>query len=213
MPAAKELLHDAGMSTSALTAYLLAAMTTWMPPKEQPEGVEAALRHYEAIAADIAAVALDPEERPVFAGEGGRAKTALLLASIASLESGFRADVDDGRVRGDHGRSWCLLQVQVWSKTKEGWRGSDLTKDRQKCITAGLHLVQASYEACPSLPLPDRLSVYTVGHCQKDPKAENRTLRAIRWMKEHALEKEVVEEPGNGLASTYVVRPPLFTRD
>src|SRR4051794_30812822 len=102
------------MQITALAAYLVSAMTTWTPPQHHPEGATAAAKRYESIALDIATVVSDEKEAPVFAGEHGRTQTALLLAAIASFESAYRADVDNGRVRGDGGVSWCVMQVQVW---------------------------------------------------------------------------------------------------
>lgn len=174
------------MSTAALAAYLLSAMISWMPTKvHHREGEAAALARYEAIATDIAKVALDENEVPLFAGEDGRTQTALLVASIASYESHFRADVDEGKARGDKGVSWCLMQIQVHGKTAEGWTAKDLIEDRQKCLTAGLHLVRESFTMCKSMPLKHKLSGYTSGHCEGDPASEARIGRAVKWMKEH----------------------------
>ena len=91
-----------------VTTWLVGAMIAWVPPLHDADRVR-----YESIARDMVAVAYDDQEAPLFAGADGRAKTALLMASIASFESQYRADVDDGRVTGDHGRSFCLMLVQV----------------------------------------------------------------------------------------------------
>jgi hypothetical protein len=174
------------MSTSILASYLLSAMVAWMPPKvHHREGEAAALQRYEAIANDIAKVALDETEQPLFAGEDGRTQTALLVASIASFESHFRADVDEGKARGDNGVSWCLMQVQVHGKTAEGWTGPELVNDRTKCLKAGLHLIRESFSMCKHLPLRHKLSGYTVGTCGSDSASEWRIGRAVKWMKEH----------------------------
>ena len=178
------------MQITALATYLVSAMTAWTPPQQHPEGAAAAAKRYEAIARDIATVVLDEKEAPVFAGENGRAQTALLLASIASFESAYRADVDSGRVRGDHGVSWCVMQVQVWGKTAEGWTGKDLVEDRSKCMAVALHRVRQSFDACRSLPMADRLSVYTSGSCRVEPQSEYRTWRAMRWFKDHTVTVE-----------------------
>lgn len=178
------------MQTTALAAYLVSAMSAWTPPQQHREGAATATRRYESIAHDIATVVMDEKEASVFAGENGRAQTALLLAAIASFESSFRADIDSGKVRGDHGVSWCMMQVQVWDKTAEGWSGKDLVDDRSKCVTVALHRVRQSFEACRALPLVDRLSVYTSGRCRIEPQAEYRTWRAMRWFKDHPVAAE-----------------------
>jgi hypothetical protein len=174
------------MSIATLSAYIVTAMVAWMPLKvHYREGEAAARERYEAIARDIATVALDEAETPLFAGEDGRTQTALLVASIASYESYFRADVDNGKARGDHGVSWCLMQVQVHGKTAEGWTGEELIQDRTRCIRAGLHRIRQSFTWCKHLPLRHKLSGYTVGTCTADTASESRIGRAIKWMKEH----------------------------
>ena len=173
------------MSHATLVQYLVATMVAWNPPANHREGSAKALARYQDIASDIADVSLDGAEAPVFDGTDGRVKTALLLTSIASMESGFRADIDAGQQRGGHGVAWCLMQVQVWGHTDEGWTGHDLVVDRNRCFTAALHLVQMSFQACKALPVIERLSAYTIGHCRHEPKAEWRTIRALRWLKKH----------------------------
>ena len=144
-----------------VATWLVGAMLSWVPPAHDADRVR-----YEAIARDIVSVAYDEAEQPIFTGDGGRAKTALLMASIASFESGFRADVDDGRTTGDHGRSYCLMQVQVFGHTTEGWTGHDLVTDRKKCFRAALSRIRYSFEWCKSHALEDRLSGYTTGLCR-----------------------------------------------
>lgn len=174
------------MSTTTLAAYLLSAMIAWMPTKvHNREGESAALKRYEAIATDIAKVALDENEIPLFAGEDGRTQTALLVASIASYESHFRADVDAGKARGDNGVSWCIMQIQVHGKTLEGWTGPELIENRGKCVSAGLHLIRESFSMCKHMPLRHKLSGYTSGKCEGDPASESRIGRAVKWMKDH----------------------------
>src|SRR5205823_6059111 len=85
----------------ALTTYLLSAMLSWMPARNQQhrETADAAQARYETIAADVAATALDPNEPPVYQGPDGRVKTALVLLSLAFWESAFRVDVDRGQCK------------------------------------------------------------------------------------------------------------------
>lgn len=174
------------MTVESLAAWLLAAMVTWYPPTQQYKEPEAAANErYASIAKDMATVALDPNEPTVFDGPVGRAQTALLLAAIASFESQYRRDVDLGEVKGDHGRSWCILQVQVFGKTAENWTGEELVTDRKRCIRVALHRMRESFATCKGLKLPYRLAGYTAGMCFEDPKAASRTTRALSWWKTH----------------------------
>ena len=163
----------------------MTAMTTWNPPGQHREGEQAATERYASIAHDVAEVALDSNEDPLFDGEGARAQTALLLTAVASFESGFRKEVDQGSIRGDSGRSWCILQVQVFGRTAEQWTGKDLIEDRKRCVRASLHRMHDSFEACKKLPQVHRLSGYTRGRCGPDPKAEWRMRREMNWWKAH----------------------------
>ncbi len=158
-----------------VTTWLVGAMIAWVPLQRDADRAR-----YESIARDFAAVAFDEKEQPVFTGDMGRAKTALLMASIASFESSYRADVDDGRTTGDHGQSFCLMQVRVANgKTAEGWTGQDLVQDRKKCLRAALKRIRISFEWCHDRVLEDRLAGYTSGSCRdNEPLSRNRILRA-----------------------------------
>ena len=184
---------------AALATYLVVAMTAWVPPAQHVEGRDKALERYESIAKDIATVAMDEANDPLFAGGDGRQKTALLMASIASFESYYRADVDSGKARGDNGKSWCLMQIQVGTgKTAEGWSGEELIASRNKCLTAGLNKLRVSMAFCRALPLRFRLAGYTHGKCIEDPKSETRMGRATRWLSDHPFPSVGVVESSRG---------------
>lgn len=168
-----------------VSAWLLSAALAWAPVVP---GAPAKLR--EDIARDVARVAYDPSERPLYAGEHGRAKSALLVLAIASLESGgFRSDVDAGDKRGSRGEV-CIMQLLLkgpgWRisldsdtysySTTDGWSYDDLARDRGKCLRAGYHKVRESLRACRDL------SLYTGGKCDaNEPKAKHRSGRAEGW--------------------------------
>jgi hypothetical protein len=175
------------MTIDALASWLMTAMVAWNPPAQHREGEGAARDRYASIAHDFAEVALDQAEKPLFDGPNGRAQTALLMASVASAESGYRRDVDTGVLKGDHGRSWCILQVQVHGHTAENWTGQELVEDRKRCVRAGLHKMQESFATCKAMPLADRLAQYTLGRCEHEPKAAWRVRRALAWWKGHAF--------------------------
>jgi hypothetical protein len=182
----------------ALVSYLFAAMMAWAPPADHDyyAARQDTVERYESIAHDIADVALDPNEPPLFGGPEGRAQTALFVTAIAFYESGgFRRDVDAGvgkRSRGDSGRSWCLMQINLGDGlTPQRWSGRDLVQDRQKCIRAGLGRIRESFALCRALPLDDRLSGYTKGRCVADEDLSHRRMRrAMQWWTAHTFAAE-----------------------
>jgi len=170
-----------------LVSYLVAAMTTWVPLHAHTEPKDQTLERYEAIAQDAVMVAFDEAEAPVLPGPMGRAQTALLMIAVASLESSFKRNVDDGTRLGDHGRSFCLMQIRVADGvTGDGWRGRDLVRDRTKCFRAGLHILRGSFNACRNLQLQDRMSAYATGHCvPNEEHSRERINRALDWWATH----------------------------
>ena len=119
------------------------------------ETVDQRTARYESIANDIAAVVLDPEEKPLYGGPQGRGQTAALIVAVAFMESGFAPDVDkgpcyrgkDGKgLRCDSGRSASIMQIMVGDgRTKDGWKKADLFQDRTKAVRAALHLMHMSF--------------------------------------------------------------------
>jgi hypothetical protein len=170
-----------------IAPLLLGAMLAWAPPAGDGD-----IARYVAIAEDIEAVVLADDEAPALAGDDGRTRTAFLLASIAFEESGgFRADVDEGRARGDNGRSVCLMQIHMVSpRTWEGWTAGDLLSDRRVCFRAGLHRVRESLQRCRALRDGDELAAYTHGRCV----APNATARR-RWRRAEAAYRAPTSSP------------------
>lgn len=173
-----------------LLEWLLAAQFFWNPAPTVDHS------RYESIAKDIVSVVYDNEEKALFKGEYGKAKTALLIDAIASLESFYREDVDNGTKRGGLGEV-CIMQILLpypsarivlnedtyTYSDNEGWSYSDLIADRKKCIRAGLHKVRESFRACHNL------SLYTSGTClENEPKAKFRQWRAENWFNKHPLQ-------------------------
>jgi hypothetical protein len=103
-------------------------MVTWLPPgrsfiKDAIETPEEGKARYERIADAAIAVAYDPDEKPIFGGKYGRAKTLALILSIAYFESGYRKDVDlnlGPLARGDKGESWCMMQFRLGRPSFDG---------------------------------------------------------------------------------------------
>ena len=202
--------------SESVVGWCTAQMASWSPPglSQYPGAKETkddGTLRYAEIARDAFSVAYDPSEPPVFAGPDGRARTLALMLSIADSESGFRKDVDLGvgpASRGDGGRSWCLMQVQLsaedqsthrtvrrivmdgdaWKYAndgKTGWGGEDLVSDRKKCFRAGLHMIRVSMRACSYLPVRERLAVYTGGSCAYEAarkSSSSRIGKAMSWL-------------------------------
>ncbi len=182
-----------GPRMNGLVAYLISAMLAWSPPRDHEyyEAREDTVARYAGIAQTIARVVLDPAEPPLFGGPDGRAETGLFISSVAFYESGgFRRDVELGtgsHSRGDRGRSWCLLQVNIGGgMTAERWTGPELVNDQEKCIRAGLHRMRESFMRCHAQTFVDRLSGYTDGRCRDGADASHRrTIRAIDFWEKH----------------------------
>jgi len=182
--------------------------TTYYPEAQETKA-EAMIR-YESIAKDIVEVVYDPDTKPIFGGKWGRARTVTVILGIMLYESGFMKNVDYGvgkYARGDNGRSWCLMQMNVgkgrpwtraggWNVKKDRpWRygdkkedlidgasGPEMVKDRRKCITEGLRLLRLSFRSCRKNPLKEKLNVYASGNCKYGGKGSRlRMTAAIKF--------------------------------
>ena len=162
------------------------ALLTIAPPEKlitvrKDETIEEMRTRYASIAKDLAEVV--DNGKPLFGGKRGRRHTAALLMSIGYFESGFVKSVGSGKVRGDGGRSWCYMQInlgkgKVYFGTPEmlEWTGQDLVgESATKCFKVGLETIRMSMGACRSRAQADWLSAYTSGRCQdNEPKARSR---------------------------------------
>lgn len=185
--------------------WLLGLMTFLAPPDrlaaapQYPgweETVEQKQERYLSIAEDIAEVAFDPAEQPVFNGPRGRVGTAALILALAFGESGFARDVDqgpcyrgaDGRSsRCDGGQSACMMQIRIGAgRTREGWSQADLFADRTKCLRAGMHLARRSFRACRGEQLEYRLNAYASGVCGRGHLGSQARMRLWRRIYDRA---------------------------
>jgi hypothetical protein len=200
-------------ATEMMTQWCVNRMSTWAPPGRSKyvaatEEPEIGLRRYAEIARDAMFVAYDPKEQPLFKGPLGRAMTLALMLAVAESESAFRRDVDFGEgkyARGDAGKSWCLMQVNLGvpdqsgrtrtrvELTKDYWHisshtddygGEDLVRDRVLCFRVALHIMRNSFSACRTSPVRDRLSIYASGKsCDTGKNASAfRVNKAMRWL-------------------------------
>jgi len=189
------------------------------------ETTEETTDRYNAIANDLASVVYDQNEKPLFSGPNGRAKTAQVMLAIMNYESSFRRDVDFGLGkfgRGDGGRSWCMMQVLLGQPEKngktrqriyvqpngrmgyttdpaKGWGGEELVSDRKACFRAALSVLRDSFQACANNELKDRLSLYASGKCQGNGGEQASRIRmglAMHWMKTRAPEFSDAEALG-----------------
>lgn len=181
----------------SLAVYLLGFMLHAQPITHGSPWAQAAEHdRYDAIAHDMAAVVLDPAEPPLYAGEAPRAETGLLLASIGSSESQFRADVEAGHCRANEcdggfavgltqihpGQGIVLLPGSGYRYDRHGLHARDLLEDRKALLRVTLHMARDSFAQCGNL------SAFTSGQrCPKhERKAEWREHQAASWFASHS---------------------------
>jgi len=176
----------------------------WYP--ESHETSDEAMLRYRAIADDIIHVVYDPNVKPIFTGKNGRSRTVAIMLSVMLHESSFMRHVDYGLgkyARGDLGRSWCLMQINIgtgrtskWNRVHDrapvwgdpeldidpGHTGDEMIQDRKLCLLEGLKIMRQSFAVCSKLPLEDRLRSYASGSCEKGSVASRaRVLGGMRW--------------------------------
>lgn len=207
---------NTNIELTSLHQWVINKMVSMSPPgrsyiKDAIESKEDGLLRYEEIADSAISVVYDENEKPIFRGEFGRARTLALLISVAWFESGFRKDVDLGvgeLARGDNGKSWCMMQVnlgkpnpltgktshrvvltddkvEITNDKSIGFGGEDLIFDRKSCFKVGLHMIRKSFNSCAGIALLDKLSVYGSGKCVNNmPGSRYRIQKAIDWFNE-----------------------------
>jgi len=161
---------------NTLSLWILKVLLSIAPVQENSQEKTIDMKkRYESISLDMAEAI--SETKPLFKEKNSEFKTAALLTTIAFYESGFRKDIDSGVVRGDHGNSWCLMQVNVYNNhvrvgTKEikSWTGQDLVLNRKKCFIAAIESIRESMSFCSKLNAPSYISGYATGKCIKNEK-------------------------------------------
>lgn len=126
---------------SVLFTWVLAASSLLSPGRQHDELASAIANRVEA-------------EPPLFRGDEDRHRTAALLVAIAFRESSLRAAAVGDHVGGKP-TSFCAFQVNLpWgAKTADGWTGSDLLEDPEKCVAAAMRMLRVSVRVCPSSPI------------------------------------------------------------
>ncbi len=157
---------------NTLSSWILSVIISIAPGSGKPSKFETEAEmkaRFEATAIDMAeAIRLS---NPLFKGKDAELKTAALVTAVAYFEGGFMKDVDEGKLRGDGGSSWCHMQLHIGSghvmlgtDEMKTWTGKDLIKDRVKCFRAGIEVLRSSMATCQKYG-PDMLSQYTTGRC------------------------------------------------
>lgn len=212
-------------ASTPVVDWIVGFMTRHAPPGRETYYVEAqetkedAEKRYRSIAEDLVEVVYNPANKPLFGGSKGRSRTISILLGIMLYESGFGRNVDFGVgkfARGDNGRSWCLMQMNVgkgrtwkdaggWNiKHDRPWRygdkaedivlgstGPEMVEDRRKCFTEGLRLIRISFRSCRNYPLKERLRVYASGSCKSGAKGSRiRMTAAIKFFDQTRAERK-----------------------
>lgn len=184
---------------NTLSTWIFTVLLSIVPPQKAVNESEVDMKaRYESIATDMAEVI--EKSKPIFNGKDAELRTAALLSSIAFYESGLRKDVDEGNARGDSGRSWCLMQINIGNghvlvgdAEMKSWTGKDLVTDRKKCFAAAIEVVRASMKQCSHLKDGSVLGGYTTGKC-----IANEKTATSRWNLSQQLIKKypyIVPEP------------------
>jgi hypothetical protein len=176
-------LTNEEIMTHYLSPIVLKAMIAFYPMSNHTfhEPLATTQARYESIAEDIAS---GSDQNPIFEGEEGGVRTAFLLASIASFESGFIAKIDECKQSGDSGKAWTIFQLQTPYSPKGEVCGS-----RKKAVEWAIHHIRNSFSTCHSLPVESRLSAYTAGRCiNGERKSSQRIHPAISFLNAHKQE-------------------------
>lgn len=175
-----------------LASYLLSAMISWVPLKDHSyyEKEDVTLLRYSEIALAMADAALDEARTPVYDGDEGRIKTALLLASIGSSETGFEQLAVTCKRNGDDG-----IAFGPWQTHTNRYKTCN---HLNAAAGFALDIVETSFTWChqvnPKLGPLDRLSGYTDGRCRESWESRKKISRALNWYAKNPFPKIEIEE-------------------
>lgn len=183
-----------------LPALVLSAILMTLPATADQAAERARL---DPLAAAIAAAVLAAPALP-FEGPAAREASALGLVALAAGESGWRAEVIDCRVTGDHGRSvsaWQLMTPWAWAGRSRADICSSVPLAAGLALRAlGLHGAQARSHlsmfygyASGSASRPSKAGR---AHCLRWERLARRAgLVASCWNKAPITKKEGAESP------------------
>lgn len=168
----------------SMLAWIVLFLVSVAPPvaRVELEGQASYTARVKAIVETAAMVVYDPAEPRVHKGPWGLERSLMLTLAVGYHESmGFRREVDNGTIKGDHGATVCLMGIMVGRGRAEGWTATQLIQDREKCLRVGYHRIRQSLSICGSGP--NGLAVYASGRCEYGRKVsrEMSTL-ADRWV-------------------------------
>lgn len=173
-----------------LAAWILGVLMVIAPPAkvhQKNESLDDVRDRYMLTANSMAHVIAT--RGPLFKGPGGDVRTAALMTSIMKFESELAKDVAEGSRRGDHGKSYCYMQIMVDGKTNiwgdeemRSWTGEDLANDWVKCFTVAHEILKISMRGCANMSEGALLSMYTSGKCLPDEKKAQHRWNLAKWI-------------------------------
>jgi len=158
-----------------LTAWTLSTILALAPATSKGETADQYRERLAGIAEDITAVV---EQSAPLPGLTGEQTLALVLATAHQESAGFSYGIDRGTVLGDHGQSFCLMQIRArrgrvptHDPVARTWTGADLIADRRKCVAAGVAMLRDAMTMCAAKGMkgPALISPYLVGRCKVEP--------------------------------------------
>lgn len=183
---------------TALLTWVIAASSLLAPQRSHDELATAITNRVEA-------------EAPLFKDDTDRRKTSAFLLAIAFRESSLRANAT-GDSQGGKPTSFCAFQIHLpaGAKTAEGFTGSELAEDPDKCVTTAMHMLRESMKQCPAHPLayyasgPAGCSNERAQRISRDRLAiAQRLLRDVRVnIQETALEADPVDDDSESIVAT-----------
>ena len=177
---------------SLLAKWIFSVLVVIAPPEKlsvtvHGETLEEMTARYENTAIDMASVIED--RGPLFKGDDDGRKTAATMVAIMKYESELAQDVAVGKRRGDHGRSWCYMQINIgkgkniWGDDEmRTWVGQDLADDWKKCFTVSYEILRYSLKSCGNYKNGDILSGYTAGVCVVNEKKARNRWNYAQWI-------------------------------
>jgi len=178
-----------------LTAWTLSTILALAPATSKGETADQYRARLGRIAADVTAVV---ERSAPLPGLTGEQTLALVLATAHQESAGFQRNIDDGTLLGDHGQSFCLMQIRArkghvptHDAVARTWTGADLIADRRKCVAAGVAMLRDAMTMCAAKGMKGSalISPYLVGRCKIEPVSTARWLFSRRLAPIASLKK------------------------
>jgi hypothetical protein len=149
---------------ATFVAWVLSILVAAAPPeKKAPEPEAEVLERYEAIATSIVEASFETT-RPIFIGRSPRSHSMALMAAVAVVESGLRADVDRGEKRGTRGECTVFQLMPRQKGDCEAWLA-----DRHLAAVTAHEMMARSRVAClktRGASLDIMLAAYASGSCE-----------------------------------------------